>query len=94
MPLHYAILASFEQLHDFLYYERSEDDSDLYVEHMKGGCTFSLDNIDTRVRMLLEHGADSSAADDYGRTALSIASEIEPLKGTQVYWRLHDLQFE
>ncbi|MEG9861625.1 MAG: ankyrin repeat domain-containing protein [Parvularculales bacterium] len=46
------------------------------------------------VELLLDHGADGTARDKSGDTALDYAHENDSLSGTRAYWRLYDANFE
>ena len=44
--------------------------------------------------LLLDRGADPKLRDKAGKLPVEYAAENDKLKGTAVYWRLHDAQFE
>ena len=46
------------------------------------------------VMALLEAGADPKAKDAAGRVPWDYAKDNRALKGTDVYWQLHDARFE
>ena len=95
-PLHYAILSAADGgIYSQGVNEKPEEgDSDYAIKEKRANREFTLGRIDERVVMLLEHGADASATDNSGRTALTIAKGIEGLNGSDVYWRLNDLAFD
>ena len=45
------------------------------------------------VALLLDRGADAKLRDREGTLPVDLADKNEALKGTDVYWRLHDAQF-
>ena len=45
------------------------------------------------VALLLDRGADPKLRDKEGKLPVEYAAENDELKGTAVYWRLHDAQF-
>ena len=95
-PLHYAISsAASGGAHEYdLNYTPDEYASDSFIDYMRDEREAALEKIDAMVDKLLEYGADPRAADTSGRTALTIARDIEGLKGSEVYWRLNDLGFD
>ena len=46
------------------------------------------------ISLLLDRGANAKAQDNYGKTPFDIAKENEHLKGTDVYWRLNEAQYQ
>ena len=48
----------------------------------------------SEVKAALAAGADPGARDEYGDTPFDYAKDNETLKGTPVYWLLHDARFE
>ena len=46
------------------------------------------------INLLLNKGADASWEDKDGKTAFDYAKDNEHIKGTDVYWRLNDAQYE
>ena len=90
-PLHQVILsAGPEGAFHWALRDGKPDDADAWERRRFNE---AIQEIDTRITMLLERGADPNAMDSNGKTALDLAREIEGLNGTDVYWRLNDLQF-
>ncbi|HBP54249.1 MAG TPA: ankryin, partial [Synechococcus sp. UBA8638] len=46
------------------------------------------------VQVLLDAGADPGARDKGGKTPWDRIKDDSPLKGTDVYWRLHEARFQ
>ena len=46
------------------------------------------------IQALLDAGADASARDGSKKTPWDYAAENSALRGTDVYWRLHEARFE
>ena len=54
----------------------------------------AFSEVPTVVELLLDRGADATTRDSEGKVPFAYAVRNEHLKGTDVYWRLNEAQYQ